>query len=60
MSDATSESPPEEVDVTVIRWMLSLTPDERLAVLQGFVDSIAAMTRGRNPMAPESDGDPRP
>jgi hypothetical protein len=27
------------VDVTLIRWMLSLTPEERLAVLQGFVDS---------------------
>ena len=31
------------VDLTLIRWMLSLTPEERLAVLQGFVDSIAAM-----------------
>jgi len=32
------------VDVTLIRWMLSLSPEERLAVLQGFVDSIAAMS----------------
>ena len=32
------------VDVTLIRWMLSLTPEERLDVLQGFVDSVAALT----------------
>ena len=29
------------VDLTLIRWMLSLTPAERLQVLQGFVDSVA-------------------
>ena len=29
------------VDLTLIRWMLSLTPAERLDVLQGFADSIA-------------------
>jgi hypothetical protein len=28
------------VDLTLIRWMLSLTPAERLAVLQGTVRSI--------------------
>jgi hypothetical protein len=28
------------VDVTLIRWMLSLTPAERLAVLQDFADFI--------------------
>ena len=32
------------VDVTLIRWMLSLSADERLAVLQGFADSVAAVT----------------
>lgn len=32
------------VDVTLIRWMLSLSLDERLAVLQGFADSVAALT----------------
>lgn len=32
------------VDVTLIRWMLSLSPEERLAVLQGFVDSVAALS----------------
>ncbi|HEY5936772.1 MAG TPA: hypothetical protein VIU61_19120 [Kofleriaceae bacterium] len=55
MSDAPSETPRDEVDVTLIRWMLSLTADERLAVLQGFVDSVEAMRPG-----PESDNDPRP
>ncbi len=38
-----AEPDDDGVDVTLIRWMLSLSPEERLAVLQGFVDSIAAM-----------------
>ncbi|HWU87863.1 MAG TPA: hypothetical protein VN253_11340 [Kofleriaceae bacterium] len=38
--------PPDDdgVDVTLIRWMLSLSPEERLDVLQGFVDSVAEMS----------------
>ncbi len=28
------------VDLTLIRWMLSLTPAERLEVLQGHVNSV--------------------
>lgn len=38
--------PPDDdgVDVSLIRWMLSLSADDRLAVLQGFADSVAAMT----------------
>jgi len=28
------------VDLTMIRWMLSLTPAQRLDVLQGFVNSV--------------------
>ena len=35
------------VDLTLIRWMLSLTPAERLDVLQGFVDSVVEI-RARN------------
>ena len=31
------------VDLTLIRWMLSLTPAERLEVLQGHVDDIVAI-----------------
>jgi hypothetical protein len=32
------------VDVSLIRWMLSLTPTERLEALQSFVDFIASAT----------------
>lgn len=35
------------VDVTLIRWMLSLTPMERLDVLQDFVDGALALRDGR-------------
>jgi len=28
------------VDLTLIRWMLSLTPAERVAVLEGHVDDV--------------------
>jgi hypothetical protein len=38
---------PDGVDLTLIRWMLSLTPAERLEVLQGFVDSVEEI-RARN------------
>ena len=38
------------VDLTLIRWMLSLTPAERLNVLQGFADSLAEI-RARNGIA---------
>jgi hypothetical protein len=31
------------VDLTLIRWMLSLTPSERLAVLQDQVDSLLTL-----------------
>ena len=31
------------VDLSLIRWMLSLTPTERLAALQGFVDSALSL-----------------
>jgi hypothetical protein len=30
----------EGIDLTLIRWMLSLTPAERLQVLQRFVNSV--------------------
>jgi hypothetical protein len=35
------------VDLTLIRWMLSLTSAERLDVVQQYVDFVAKM-RGRN------------
>ena len=37
----------ESVDLSLIRWMLSLSPEERLAVLQGFVDSATELRNGR-------------
>lgn len=45
-SGETPTTPPVDdgVDVTLIRWMLSLSAEERLAVLQGFTDSVASMT----------------
>jgi hypothetical protein len=35
------------VDVSLVRWMLSLTPDERLDVLQTFVDGVVGAWNGR-------------
>jgi hypothetical protein len=36
----TGEHSDDGVDLTLTRWMLSLTPGERLAVLQDQVDSL--------------------
>ncbi len=33
------------VDLTLIRWMLSLTPTERLQILQQSVESLARLCR---------------
>jgi hypothetical protein len=35
----------EGVDLTLIRWMLSLTPAERLEVLQSLVDLVETVRR---------------
>ena len=35
------------VDLTLIRWMLSLSPSERLRVLQDFINSIQKLRRGQ-------------
>ena len=35
------------VDLTLIQWMLSLAPLERLAVLQDWVDGLSELRRGR-------------
>lgn len=35
------------VDLTLIQWMLSLAPVERLAVLQDWVDGLSELRRGR-------------
>ena len=35
------------VDLTLIRWMLSLSPAERLQALQGYVDSVLELREMR-------------
>ncbi len=43
---------PTEVDETLIRWMLSLTHEQRLAALQGAIDSaheVAGLARATRP-----------
>jgi len=50
VSDGSAQPPTHSedgVDLTLIRWMLSLTPAERLEVLQSAVDSILEI-RERN------------
>lgn len=52
MQRGDAPQPPDRddgVDVTLVRWMLSLTPEERLAVLQGFVDSVAELNHAALP-----------
>jgi len=36
------------VDLTLIRWMLSMSPAERLAVLQDYACGIAELRNGRD------------
>jgi len=43
ISDFEHEYSADGVDLTLIRWMLSLTPAERLQVLQQNVNSIAKL-----------------
>lgn len=35
------------VDLTLVRWMRSMNPAERLRTLQGVVDSLMRLRRGR-------------
>ena len=42
---AAADRAPEDVDRSLILWMLSLTPTERLAVLQQFADQAAELQR---------------
>jgi hypothetical protein len=46
-SPADRGTSPAGDDDSLILWMLSLTPTQRLAVAQGFVDSIYALRNGR-------------
>jgi hypothetical protein len=45
---APADSAESGVDLSLIHWMLSLSPTERLEALQGFVDSVAALRDGRD------------
>jgi hypothetical protein len=50
-TDAAAESP-ADVDESLIKWMLSLTPEQRLAALQGAIDSaheLAGLARAARP-----------
>jgi len=38
---------PDGVDLTLIQWTLSLTPLERLELLQDWVDGLAELQNGR-------------
>jgi len=38
---------PDGIDLSLIRWMLSLTPMERLESLQDLVDGVLALRDGR-------------
>ena len=38
--DSQSAYAPDGTDLTLIRWMLSMTPAERLDALQGFIDAL--------------------
>lgn len=37
------------VDLSLLHWMLSLTVEERLDALQGFVDSVVELNGGTLP-----------
>lgn len=41
------EESPDGVDLTLIRWTLSMTPLERLKLLQDWVDGLAELRHGR-------------
>jgi hypothetical protein len=40
MEPEPAEYSPDGVDLTLIRWMLEMTPAERLETLQSFIDSV--------------------
>lgn len=42
-------SPDDGVDVTLIRWMLALTPEERLRTLENTIRSILRLRDGQKP-----------
>lgn len=55
--DHADRDPDDGVDVTLIRWMLSLSPEQRLDVLQSFLDSIVELTDEEAAGQRQGDGD---
>jgi hypothetical protein len=50
---------PDGVDLTLIRWFLTLTPAERLAALQEHLNALEQMRRlNRHDRLPGSSSDP--
>jgi hypothetical protein len=49
LSELDAEESRDGVDLTLIRWTLSLTPLERLELLQDWVDGLAELRHGRAP-----------
>lgn len=54
------EDSDDGVDLTLIRWMLSLTPRERLAVLQDQVDSLLTLRAKFDSRIPRNTENPDP
>ncbi len=47
MSEVTQTHGNDGVDLTLIRWMLSMSPEERLQVLQDAVRSVVRLQNAR-------------
>jgi hypothetical protein len=45
MEDTPFKAEDSQVDETLVRWFLSLTPSERLEVLQNYVNSFEEIRR---------------
>ena len=46
--EVTQDYSDDGVDLTLIRWMLSLSPEHRLQVLQDAVRSVMSLRNGRS------------
>jgi hypothetical protein len=55
-----AERSDDGIDLTLIRWMLSLTPRERLAVLQDQVDSLLILRAKFDSQVPGNPQSPDP
>jgi hypothetical protein len=60
VTNADAEHSEDGVDLTLIRWMLSLPPGERLAVLQDQVDSLLTLRAKFKSQVPRNTESPDP